>query len=451
MTGLTEDDQPGVAGPRTRFERWREGVTGGYSAPRDDQEGVPPPPTPSQQRRSLVNLVALVIGVVVLAALGHFLSVVVTIGVIAAVIMLHELGHFTAAKLSGMKVTEFFLGFGPRLWSVRRGETEYGIKAIPAGGYCRIVGMNNLEEVPPADEPRTYRRASFPRRIAVAVAGSTVHFVLALLTAWALFAFAHQKAESTVASLLPLKPASPAQTAGLRPGDRFVAYDGHPVRSWDALHTYIQGHKGRPITFVVERAGRDLTLRVTPADAAAMADTTGAPLTTQHIGIIGVVPVTANYSLLASIPHAVRTFWDDGVVATFGALGGIFSPHGLSNIGHQVVSKPGATAATEAGDRPVSVIGIVQLAGQLPGWADKAFLFFEANAFVGVLNLFPILPFDGGHVVIAVYERIRSRKGRRYQADVNKMVPYAMAMMVVLAFVFVSTVYLDVAHPITLH
>jgi len=451
VTHVTEGEQPATPATRTRFERWREGVTGGYSAPTGDRGDAPAPPDPHQQRRSLVNLAALVVAVVVVATFGHFLSVVAAIAVIAGVIMLHELGHFTAAKVSGMKVTEFFLGFGPRLWSVRRGETEYGIKAIPAGGYCRIVGMNNLEEVDPADEPRTYRRASFPRRLAVAVAGSTVHFILALVTVWALFAFAHQKAEPTVGSLLPLATASPAQTAGLRPGDRFVAYDGHPVRSWDTLHTYIQHHLGKPITFVVQRGGQRLDVTVTPADAAALTDRTGAALATQHVGIIGVVPVTANYSLLASVPHAVRTFWDDGVVATFGALGSIFSPHGISSISHQVVSKPGSTPAAEAGARPVSVIGIVQLAGQLPGWAAKAFLFFEANAFVGVLNLFPILPFDGGHVVIAVYERIRSRRGRRYQADVNKMVPYAMAMMVVLAFVFVSTIYLDVAHPITLH
>jgi membrane-associated protease RseP (regulator of RpoE activity) len=438
-----------VDGGRSRFERWRDGVTGGYSAPDDDQPQ--PDPTPEQQRRSLVSLVLVAAAVLLLAAEGHFLSVVATIAVIAVVIMLHELGHFVAAKLGGMKVTEFFLGFGPRLWSVRRGETEYGIKAIPAGGYCRIVGMNNLEQVDPADEPRTYRQASFGRRFAVGVAGSTVHFILALLTAWTLFAFANQKPISAVASLAPLSSVSPAQAAGFKPGDRFVSYDGHAVTSWDALHSYIEHHAGKTITFVVGRGGRDVTLVATPADASTLTDKSGAQVSTDHIGFLGVSPVTTNYSLLGSIPHAARTFWDDGVVATFGALGGIFSPHGLSNIGHQVVSTPGTTTAAQAGNRPVSVIGIVQLAGQLPGWADKAFLFFEANAFVGVLNLLPILPFDGGHVVIAIYERVRSRKGRRYQADINKMVPYAMAMMAVLAVLFVSTIYLDVAHPITLH
>ena len=122
----------------------------------------------------LSKLAAVIALLVVVAIQGHFLPVLATVGVLAAVIMLHELGHFTAAKLGGMKVTEYFLGFGPRLWSVRRGETEYGIKAIPAGGYVKILGMTSAEEVDPADEPRTYRQRPFHNRLIVAVATQAV-------------------------------------------------------------------------------------------------------------------------------------------------------------------------------------------------------------------------------------------------------------------------------------
>ena len=115
-----------------------------------------------------------VAGVALAVVLGA-LPVLVVVLALVAMIMLHELGHFATAKWSGMKVTEYFLGFGPRLWSIRRGETEYGVKAIPAGGYVRIVGMTMLEEVDPADEARSYRQASFPRRLLVAVAGSAMH------------------------------------------------------------------------------------------------------------------------------------------------------------------------------------------------------------------------------------------------------------------------------------
>jgi membrane-associated protease RseP (regulator of RpoE activity) len=264
VTEVGEGSPPWAETAPTRYERWRDGVTGGYSPP--GTPGGPPEIPPGSRGRAVASLLLTLVLVILLAWEAHVLSIVAIVAVIAAVVMLHEAGHFTAAKLSGMKVTEFFLGFGPRLWSIRKGETEYGVKLIPAGGYCRIVGMNNLEQVDPADEPRTYRQASFWRRFAVGVAGSTVHFILALVTVWALFAFAHQKATASVGSLLRIKGETPAQMAGFEPGDRFLSYDGHKVTSWDAMHTYIETRIGKSITFVVERKGQDLTLTATPAD-----------------------------------------------------------------------------------------------------------------------------------------------------------------------------------------
>src|SRR5271166_926940 len=119
----------------------------------------------------LLRLVAVVVAGVALAVALGAVPVLVVVLALVAMVMLHELAHFATAKWSGMKVTEYFLGFGPRLWSIRRGETEYGVKAIPAGGYVRIVGMTMLEDVDPADEARSYRQATFPRRFLVAVAG----------------------------------------------------------------------------------------------------------------------------------------------------------------------------------------------------------------------------------------------------------------------------------------
>ncbi|MHB8467079.1 MAG: M50 family metallopeptidase, partial [Acidimicrobiales bacterium] len=367
------------------------------------------------ERRAILGLAAAVVLLVVGAYATNLVSALIAVAVIAGVIMLHEAGHFTAAKLSGMKVTEYFLGFGPKLWSIRRGETEYGVKALPLGGYVRIVGMHNLDQVELSDEPRTYRQQSFPRRLAVAVAGSTVHFVLAIVAAWSLFAFAHQAtAKPVIANVPPLSGGvSPAERAGFDPGDEIVAFDGTPTGGrWNAVHTYIQHHIGKPITFDVLRhrggAVQRVTLVATPADAATLTDH-GQPMSTDHVGILGIDMVGANYSLAASIPHAFNTFWHAGVIDTFRGVGQIFSPHGLSSIGHQVVSSPGTTPADRNTVRPSSVVGIVQLAGQLHGWPEEAYLFLIANAFVGILNLFPILPFDGGHVVIAIYERVRSR------------------------------------------
>ncbi len=436
--------------PRGYLDRWREGITGGYSAPGEAPAAPPPEPTPEQQRRSVLVLVGVVVLIQAVGAEGHFLKILAVIAVIAAVIMLHELGHFTAAKLSGMKVSEYFLGFGPRLWSIRKGETEYGIKAIPAGGYVRILGMNNLEQVDPRDEPRTYRQASFPKRFAVAVAGSSVHFVLALIAVWTLFAFAHTaKATTTIDALVPAHGVTPAQAAGLKPGDQIVSYDGHPA-SWSGLHTFIETHAGKPVTLVVKRDGTLVTVRATPADESTVLDPTGVPYSATHTGFLGVSPTGANYSLLGSVPHAFQTFWDDGLVTGVKGLASLFSPHGLSNIGHQVASTPGNTSVQQAGVRPVSIVGIVNIAGQEHGWASEIWLFFVVNTLVGAINLFPLLPFDGGHVAIAVYEAIRSRRGVRYRADVTKMVPYAVAVLALVLFVGLSGAYLDVFHPLSL-
>ena len=151
---------------------------------------------------------------------------------IIVIVMLHELGHFLAAKHGGMKVTEYFVGFGPRLWSFRRGETEYGIKALPLGGYVKIPGMTNLEEVDPADEGRVYRDKPFHSRLLVAVAGSAVHFLLAFVLLWVLLTFVGvpNSDQVQIQGLHPGgRPGQPGRGGGIRAGDIVVSVDGKPV------------------------------------------------------------------------------------------------------------------------------------------------------------------------------------------------------------------------------
>ncbi|HEV7886316.1 MAG TPA: site-2 protease family protein, partial [Acidimicrobiales bacterium] len=144
---------------------------------------------PGEQRRAFIRLAVIVLAAIVAAVATDVVKTVAVVFALIVMIMLHELGHFLTAKWAGMKVTEYFLGFGPRLWSVRRGETEYGIKAIPLGGYVKIIGMSTMEEVAPEDEPRTYRAKGYWQRLSVAVAGSTVHFILAFALLWSLLVF----------------------------------------------------------------------------------------------------------------------------------------------------------------------------------------------------------------------------------------------------------------------
>src|SRR3954471_14025073 len=174
------------------------------------------------------------IGALVLLFVASPWVAAIIVGLIMMV-MLHEAGHYLAARRAGMKATEFFLGFGPRLWSFRRGETEYGVKALPAGGYVRIIGMSNLEEVDAADEPRTFRRGTTTNRLIVILAGVTVNILLA----WVLFTVAlagqGKLADGPNTTAVRIVQGSAAADAGLRVGDRFVAINGAPVHSWEDL------------------------------------------------------------------------------------------------------------------------------------------------------------------------------------------------------------------------
>ncbi|HWC38670.1 MAG TPA: M50 family metallopeptidase [Acidimicrobiales bacterium] len=412
---------------------------------------------PAEQRRAIGRLLLVVGAGVAAAVLTGTTGTLAVVLAIVIMIMLHELGHFATAKWGNMKVTEYFLGFGPRLWSIHRGETEYGVKAIPAGGYVKIIGMSNLEEVDPADEPRTYRQQSFGRRLSVALAGSAVHFILAFLILWVLFSFVGvpNSHKASIGGFTTIQgTTSPARQAGLQPGDVFVSVNGRAISSTDQLQSFIQNHAGQPVTIVVKRHGDLRTIRVTPIDERTVKVQGQAPLdSSTPYGIIGVQltsPVETTNPVFAvgrSTTDLGRFSWE-----TLQALGSVFSPHGISNYTHQVTSPTGTQSQTQANSnnpRLESPIGIVRLASQAShaGLREVLLLLFSINVFVGLFNLFPMLPLDGGHVAIAVYERARSRRGRRYHVDVAKLLPATYLVFLVLVVLGVTALYMDVTHP----
>jgi membrane-associated protease RseP (regulator of RpoE activity) len=411
--------------------------------PRPDGGGAPQ----VSQRQALAQLLMVVVAVVVAAVVTHTTSVLIVVAALVVMIMLHELGHLLTAKFGGMKVTEYFLGFGPRLWSIRRGETEYGIKAIPAGGYVKILGMTSAEEVDPADEPRTYRQRPFRNRLLVAVAGSAMHGVMAFVLLWGLFVFVGAPKTDAVAitGFAPFGHGlDPAHAAGLRAGDVVEAADGKAVHSAQVLQGVIEHHAGVPLTLVVDRAGRTLSIVVTP-----QADGSGSKAD-GHIGVEIGAPMERSNPVLA-VGDAGQLFGRI-VTGSFAGMGQTFSAHGIASYYHDLTNAHAAAQASKTGDRIVSIYGAARLAvqGAQSGVTEMIEILATIIIFVGILNLFPMLPLDGGHVAIAVYERIRSRRGRPYHADVNKLAPVAWAFILLLGVIVVSSLYLDITHPVNL-
>jgi membrane-associated protease RseP (regulator of RpoE activity) len=426
-----------------------------YDLPKADKT----PTDDGQKRNSVVGLVLLVAGFVALAVFLPYWAIFAF--AVLVMIFLHELGHYITAKWSDMKVTEFFIGFGPRIGSFRRGETEYGVKAIPAGAYVKVIGMNNLEEVDPADEPRTYREKSYPRRLAVGLAGSAMHFLLALVSLFVLLSVIGLPGGKLGASALSdegwvidsVEPSSAAGRAGLEPGDRIVSIDGEPVATFDDLREVIVDRPGVEVDVVVERDGERVVL-----DASLGSRVRDG----QREGFLGVSPTlpTITYGPVEAAGRSVVEF---GRITklTAQSLVQFFSPSGLAEFfgeatGDEPAAPPGGgtddSVEGEGSNRVLSILGALRLGAELTetGFANFLQFFIMLNVFVGVFNLIPLLPLDGGHVAVATYERLRSRNGKRYHADVAKLLPVAYAVVAILVVVGVTALYLDIVDPLSL-
>jgi membrane-associated protease RseP (regulator of RpoE activity) len=391
--------------------------------------------TEVSSRRATVGLFAVILLVVLAAVLRPSIRMTVLIAFgLVLTIMLHEAGHLIGAKRGGMKATEFFLGFGPRLWSIRRGETEYGIKAIPAGGYVRVIGMNNLEDVEPEDEARTYRAAPYGRRIVMILAGVTVNLILAfLLTFTFLVGHGPQRITNDVGSVLA---GSPAAEAGIRVDDRIVAIDGRRITDWEQVAPAVRSGGGA-IEVTVERDGATRTVTLTPT-------------VVDGVRRMGVTAGVASEPVppLQAVPRTFSVLWT-GTQQTVNGIGQLFTPNGVTQYS-RTVANPDAngTGGTYSDDtRPRSVIGIVADGDDIIGnsfWGLLALL-GAINLFLALFNLIPLLPFDGGHAVVATYEAIASRvSGRAVRVDHRRLMPITAAVVGVLLLLGISTMYLDV-------
>ena len=377
-----------------------------------------------------------ILGLLVWLGFENVWTLLFVVGLLVSV-FLHEIGHFATARWTGMKVTQFYMGFGPRLWSRSRGELEYGVRALPLGAFVRIVGMNVLDEVEPGDENRAYRNKSYPRQFLVITAGSLMHFILALAIFTGVYSSAGRWAETgRVEVAFTAAPGSPAENLGLQVGDVVTAIGDTAVSSRDELVEAITSRTpGDSIDVAFERDGVPTTKTVELAENPRDPD----------VAYLGIASWSKDYvreSLLSSLSWAVR----DSVSSVGNSVKGVVTALNPMN-SIRALQNPNENPET----RPTTVVGASQIGGQLgesEGLKGVLLLLASVNVFVGVFNLFPLLPFDGGHAAIATYERLRSRNGTRYRADVNKMIPVTTVVLGLLAFLLFAGLYLDITNPL---
>ena len=396
--------------------------------------------------------------------MSFLLGVVIFVLALLVSVMLHEAGHFLTAKKFHMKVTQFFVGFGQTIWSRVRGETEYGVKALPLGGFVKITGMTTLDEVDPADEPRSFRRQPGWQRIIVLAAGSFMHFALAfvLLIVLAVGIGLANNDTTTIGKVDTCLPASatalntascagsrgvsPAREAGLQGGDKIISAAGTPVHSWIQLGSVIRKQPaGRPMTVVVVRSGRRRSITVTPARVPQRKGS--------YLGIENSV-VFQRRGPVSAASFAGTAF---GEVVTGSVAAAEKLPSALPDLFAKNRSHTPAGNVT-------SVVGAADIAGQAvqssAGWrytvSSLLLIVISLNIFVGLFNLLPLLPLDGGHLAIVIYERARAWLARLLgrpdpgQVDMRKLIPVSVGVFAVLVGLGLLLIAADIVNPIHL-
>jgi membrane-associated protease RseP (regulator of RpoE activity) len=435
----------------------------------------------------------------------YILGILIVVVGIALSIGLHELGHLVPAKLFGVRVSQYMIGFGPTIFSRRRGETEYGFKAIPLGGYISMAGM--YPPARPGGKPRTATTGLFEtlvqdartasadtltdvgehrafynlpvyKRVIIMLGGPFMNLLIALVLFTVLLCgFGVAQASTTVGSVSqcvvaatsstqdckPGDAAAPGLTAGLKPGDRLVSMNGEPITSWDQATAIIRASAGKDLAIVVERAGSQLTLSsvpllteryVTDSNGTVLKDSSGISQT-QKVGFLGIGPATevVQQPLTAVLPAV-----GDNIGRVANLI--LHLPQRMVDI---------VNAAFGPGQRdpngPISVVGVGRIAGEITSLNTVPVL-ERASALVGlvaslnialfVFNLIPLMPLDGGHVAGALIEGIRRFFAKLFKRrdpgpiDTAKIIPLTFAVVIVLGAMSALLIYADIVKPITI-
>ena len=367
------------------------------------------------------------------------LGLLIFLPFLTVIISIHELAHFAVARHYGMKVTEYFIGFGPRIWSTRRGELEWGVKCLPIGGYVKIAGMNPYEDIPPEERSRTYGAKPAYQRALTIFAGPGSHFVVAaILFSLAFFFFGNFRSTVPVVGSVEASlngSSSPASDAGMLPGDVVVGIGDvrNPTQQQmrDLATTAAREAPGQPLAITVERDGREVTLEMVPE-----LDTVGGV----EMGRVGIVLGTERIGL---VPSAVAGVKEVGfaIQESVSQVGRVFGPQGIGRIVTLLTSDEQRTP-----DDATSVVGISQQVGATSttgDWGTILYFFGFVTVFIGLINLVPLPPFDGGHLAVVGYEKIRGKT-----VDMRKLIPVSAAVIAFFVIFVGATMFLDFAKPI---
>ncbi|GAB2998729.1 M50 family metallopeptidase [Mycobacterium bourgelatii] len=385
-------------------------------------------------------------------------------------VALHECGHMWVARATGMKVRRYFVGFGPTLWSTRRGETQYGVKGVPLGGFCDIAGMTPVEELAPDEQERAMYKQKTWKRVAVLFAGPGMNFVICIVliyfiaVIWGLpnlhpptQAIVGETGcvaeETTQGQLAKCNGPGPAAIAGIRPGDVIVKVGDKPVSTFEEMAAAVRKQHGN-VPIVVERDGTPITLNVNVQSTQRyIPNSEGKELKPANVGAIGVAAQhigPTQYNPITAVPGAIG-FTIDLTVEVGKAIA-------------KIPTKVGALVNAISGEQrdpetPMSVVGASIIGGDTVDhglWVAFWFFLAQLNLVLGAINLLPLLPFDGGHIAVAFYEKIRnsirSARGKAAAAPVNylKLMPATYVVLVFVVGYMLLTVTADLVNPIRL-
>ena len=441
------------------------------------------------------------------SVLLYVLGILVVVVGLALSIGLHEVGHLLPAKLFGVKVGQYMIGFGPTLFSRRYGETEYGFKAIPMGGYISMAGMYppakdgsaperysstgffqtlvqdartaSAQTVTVGQEERVFYKLAVWKRIVIMLGGPAMNLLIGIvLYAVLLMGFGAPQVSTTVGSVSecvvsqtdaaaaecgPDDTQAPGAAAGLLPGDRLVSLDGTAITDWDQATAIIRDSAGDDLGMVVERDGENVALTSVPllteryvydAGGDIVTDSDGNSVT-ENVGFLGIGPAS----------EMVR----QPVTAVLPAVG-----DNIGRVGHMILNLPArlvdvvdAAFGTEERDPngPISVVGVGRLAGEISSLdtipiVDKVSgligLLASLNIALFVFNLVPLMPLDGGHVAGALWEGIRRFFAKLFgrkdpgPVDIAKLVPLTLVVVVLLGSMSALLIYADLVKPISI-